>query len=70
MTREANRARFPEFAAIVDSCGGHAKLLFAEDANGTLGKRPEPEFEMDGAAYVRALESAKYFGHRPVKVTK
>ena len=68
MTREANRARFPEFAALADATGG--KLRYAEDANGTLGKRPEPEFEMDGAAYARALESAKYFGHRPVKVTK
>ena len=42
MTRESNRARFPEFAAIVDACGGHAKLVFAEDAHGSLGKRPVP----------------------------
>lgn len=47
MTREANRARFPEFAAIVDACDGHAKLVFAKDAQGSLGKRPEPECEIE-----------------------
>ena len=67
MTREANRARFPEFAAIVDACDGHAKLVFAEDAQGSLGKRPDPdEYEMDAGRYADACRD---FGHRPVKVT-
>ena len=67
MTRESNRARFPEFAAIVDACGGHAKLVFAEDAQGSLGKRPVPDAcEVDGGRYA---DAARDFGHRPVKVT-
>jgi hypothetical protein len=36
--REANRARFPEFAAMTDS--GKWKLLHASDAQGEIGKVP------------------------------
>lgn len=35
--RAANRARFPEFAAMADKGW---KLLHAEDANGAIGKLP------------------------------
>lgn len=40
MSREANRARFPVFAEIADSCDGCAKLLYAKDENGELGSLP------------------------------
>lgn len=36
--RAANRARFPEFAAMTDS--GKWKLLHARDAQGEIGKIP------------------------------
>lgn len=42
MTRDAerarNRARFPEFAGMVDS--GRWKLVHAQDADGEVGKLP------------------------------
>lgn len=37
-SREANRARFPELAALTDLTGG--KLLYAKDDAGELGKLP------------------------------
>jgi hypothetical protein len=51
MTREANRARFPEFAALVDATGG--KLRFAEDENGAIGSRPVEDCEIEYAPYTR-----------------
>lgn len=38
MSREANRARFPEWAELADATGG--KLLYAKDENGELGSLP------------------------------
>lgn len=43
--RERNRARFPELAALADLTGG--KLIWAKDDEGELGKRPEPECEIE-----------------------
>lgn len=53
MTREANRARFPELAQWTDLTGG--KLIWAQDDQGELGKRPEPECEIENfpAPYVQ-----------------
>lgn len=38
MSREANRARFPELAQWTDQTGG--KLLYARDDAGELGRLP------------------------------
>lgn len=45
--RAANRARFPELAAITDRYP-HMKLIWAKDANGEIGKdRKFPGVEVD-----------------------
>lgn len=68
MSREANRARFPELAQWTDITGG--KLVWARDDQGELGKRPEPEFEMDGEAFARALRSGQEFGQRVLRASR
>lgn len=41
MTREANRARFPWLATIKDRYGEDAKILWAQDEAGEIGKIPD-----------------------------
>lgn len=39
--RAANRARFPALAEVIDRMGG--RLIYAEDASGSIGKVPTLE---------------------------
>lgn len=39
--RAANRARFPEFAAITDKYP-HMRLVWAKDERGEIGRQPAP----------------------------
>ncbi len=57
-TREANRARFPWIAEITDRLGPDCKLVWAQDAQGEIGKRPVlAKNEMEISAEMRvALE--------------
>jgi hypothetical protein len=38
--RAANRARFPELAKLIDEIGPEAKLIWAQDECGEIGRRP------------------------------
>lgn len=51
MSREANRARFPLLAEIKDRYPG-AKLLWAKDANGEIGRQPVDAWSMGADAYI------------------
>lgn len=72
MTREeqraANRARFPELAAITDKYP-HMKLVWAKDANGEIGKEPPP-FEGVEIDFLLLADYRRDFGHKTVKVTR
>ena len=46
--RAANRARFPELAAITDKYP-HMKLVWAKDADGEIGRDPGDEFPPIGS---------------------
>lgn len=40
MTRDANRARFPWLAELKDRYGANAKILWAKDERGEIGRVP------------------------------
>lgn len=58
--RAANRARFPEFAAITDRYP-HMRLVWAKDADGEIGREPAPfpGIEVVEGMAARAAEGLK-----------
>ena len=63
--REANRARFPWLAEMTDMLGPDCKLVWAQDAQGEIGKRPplEPElFEISSETFDGLRMHATYCG--------
>lgn len=66
MTAEANRAKCPQFAALmvdVRKVWPEARARYVEEGEHTLGAIPAPDHnfwgEIDGAGYVYAIEQAE-----------